>query len=178
MTFPRFIDPRTLTPEPDEVLQKKVAALLDAMTEEELLDLCHGHANPEGSQVANAGYHPGVPRLGVPEIRMYDGPAGVTSIYETTGLPVQEMLAAAWDRDLAYRYGAVEGSENVAISGTPDVFGRFIEGAGPRRRPGRSGDKGHPGRGSCGDAEALRCGLHRHGYAGRSGPAGPGADPA
>ena len=125
MTYPRFIDPRRLVPEPDEVLEKKVAALLAAMTEEELLDLCHGHPNPEGSQVANAGYHPGVPRLGVPEIRMYDGPAGVTSIYETTGLPVQEMLAAAWDRELAYRYGAVEGSENVAISGNTQLGSQF-----------------------------------------------------
>lgn len=95
------------------------------MTEEEKLNLCHGHANPEGMQIANAGYLPGVPRLGVPEIRMFDGPAGVTSVYETTGLPVQEMLAASWDPTLAYQYGKVEASENFAISGNTQLGSQY-----------------------------------------------------
>jgi len=97
MQYPKYVEPERLHYESDEVLSRKVEAILAEMTPEEILNLCHGHASPAGMQVANAGYHPGVPRLGVPEIRMYDGPAGVTSIYETTGLPVQEMLAAAWD---------------------------------------------------------------------------------
>ena len=56
---------------------------------------------------------------------MYDGPAGVTSVYETTGLPVQEMLAASWDTELAYKYGHVEGSENFAISGNTQLGSQF-----------------------------------------------------
>ena len=123
--YPVYIAPEQIRPESDEVLSKKVAAILAAMTEEEKLDLCHGHSNPEGMQIANAGYNPGIPRLGVPEIRMYDGPAGVTSVYETTGLPVQEMLAAAWDPDLAYKYGKVEGSEDFAISGNTQLGSQF-----------------------------------------------------
>lgn len=125
MKYPDFVEKSQLHPESDEVLTRKVAALLAEMTQEEKMDLCHGHRNPEGMQVANAGYNPGIPRLGVPEIRMYDGPAGVTSVYETTGLPVQEMLAASWDTELAYRYGKVEGSENFAVSGNTQLGSQF-----------------------------------------------------
>ena len=125
MKYPKYVEFEHLRPELDEVLEKKVSALLSVMTDEEKLNLCHGHANPEGMQVANAGYNPGIPRLGVPEIRMYDGPAGVTSVYETTGLPVQEMLAASWDTGLAYQYGKVEGSENFAISGNTQLGSQF-----------------------------------------------------
>lgn len=125
MKYPEYVELSQLEQESDEVLEQKVSALLAAITEAEKLDLCHGHSNPPGGQVANAGYLPGIPRLGVPEIRMYDGPAGVTSVYETTGLPVQEMLAASWDQDLAYQYGKVEGSENVAISGNTQLGSQF-----------------------------------------------------
>ena len=121
MQYPKYFDPTKLHTESEEILEKKVNALLAAMTPEEKMNLCHGHNNDYGRQVANGGYNPGVPRLGVPEIRMYDGPAGVTSIYDTTGLPVQEMLAAGWDRELARKYGKVEGSENVAISGNTQL---------------------------------------------------------
>lgn len=125
MKYPKYVEKAHLKPESDEILTKKVNALLAQMTREEKMNLCHGHTNPEGMQVANAGYNPGVPRLGVPEIRMYDGPAGVTSVYETTGLPVQEMLAASWDTELAYKYGKVEGSENFAISGNTQLGSQF-----------------------------------------------------
>ena len=125
MKYPVYVDKKDLRFESDAVLEKKVEALLSAMTEEETMNLCHGHTNPPGMQVANAGYNPGIPRLGVPEIRMYDGPAGVTSVYETTGLPVQEMLAASWDTDLAYKYGKVEGSENYAISGNTQLGSQY-----------------------------------------------------
>lgn len=125
MKYPSYLEFEHLRKETDEVLRRKVDALLAAMTDEEMLNLCHGHSNPEGAQVANAGYNPGIPRLGVPEIRMYDGPAGVTSVYETTGLPVQEMLAASWDPELAYQYGKVAGSENFAISGNTQLGSQY-----------------------------------------------------
>lgn len=125
MNYPRFVEKANLHPESDEILSKKVSAIMAELTQEEKMNLCHGHKNPEGMQVANAGYNPGVPRLGVPEIRMYDGPAGVTSVYETTGLPVQEMLAASWDTELAYKYGKVEGSENFAVSGNTQLGSQF-----------------------------------------------------
>lgn len=125
MTYPRYIEPEMLRPESGEALDRKIDALLRALTPEEKLSLCHGGENPQGKRVANAGYLAGVPRLGIPELRMYDGPAGVTSIYETTGLPIQEMLASAWDPELAYRYGTVAGSENFAVSGNTQLGAQY-----------------------------------------------------
>ena len=124
MKYPAFIETNQIIPESAEVLERKVSALLASMTTEEKMNLCHGH--PEGRGIeGNGGYNPGVPRLGVPEIRMHDGPAGVQSLYDTTGLPVQEMLAASWDPDLAYQFGKVEGSENYAISGNTQLGSEF-----------------------------------------------------
>lgn len=125
MIYPRFIEPERIRPESGAALEEKIEALLRAMTPEEKMNLCHGGTNPVGLHVANAGYLPGVPRLGIPELRMYDGPAGVTSVYETTGLPVQQMLASAWDPELACRYGKVEGSENFAVSGNTQLGSQF-----------------------------------------------------
>jgi beta-glucosidase-like glycosyl hydrolase len=100
-------------------VEEKIEALVASMTLEEKMNLLHGWTNPElvGGQIGNAGYLPGVPRLGVPEIRMYDGPAGVTSSRETTGLPNPIVLAAAWDEDLAFQFGRVAARENASVAG-------------------------------------------------------------
>ena len=124
MKYPAYIETRQIVPEAPEALEKKVGALLAAMTAEEKMNLCHGFTAGRG-EVGNGGYNPGVPRLGVPEIRMFDGPAGVTSLYDTTGLPVEELLAASWSPELAYAYGKVEGSENYAISGNTQLGSEF-----------------------------------------------------
>ena len=116
--FPVFFEARFLRPETGEACAGKVRALLSAMTPEEKADLCHGGFDPpDPGKVANGGYLRGVPRLGVPEIRMFDGPAGVTSIHDTTGLPSEELLASSWSRELAEKFGRVTGSENRVISG-------------------------------------------------------------
>lgn len=118
MCYPEYFTQKDRQVEPTSVTHEKVEAILRAMTLEEKLSFCHGADNPpDRGQIANAGYMPGLPRLGVPETRMYDGPAGVTSIYDTTGLPCQQLLASGWSEDLAYRYGAVMGQENVSVSG-------------------------------------------------------------
>lgn len=118
MKFPQYFTEDCFKKEPPAVIEEKVEALIKAMTAEEKAELCHGGINPEfPGQVGNGGYLKGVPRLGVPEIRMYDGPAGVTSIYETTGLPAEEMLASTWSRSMARAFGQVTGSENKLISG-------------------------------------------------------------
>lgn len=116
--FPAVFDACFLNPESGEALNNKVHALLSAMTAEEKAGLCHGDLDPpDPGKIANGGYLRGVPRLGVPEIRMFDGPAGVTSIYDTTGLPAEELLASTWSRKLAKEFGRVTGSENRIISG-------------------------------------------------------------
>ena len=101
-----------------EALDRKIEALIRAMTEEEKLSLLGGTREPrDKGKIGNAGYQWGVPRLGVPEVVMYDGPAGITGIVETTGLPQPSLLGCTWDDELAYRFGEVAGSECAACSG-------------------------------------------------------------
>ena len=80
-----------------EVRDRKIEALIRAMTWEEKLSLLGGSTEPaEKGKIGNAGYQWGVPRLGVPEVVMYDGPAGITGIVETTGLPQPSLLGCTW----------------------------------------------------------------------------------
>ncbi|WP_056393882.1 beta-glucosidase family protein [Arthrobacter sp. Soil761] len=58
---------------------------------------------------------PGVPRLGVLELRLVDGPAGVRLPQPTTALPVPVALASAFDAELARRYGQVIAREGKAL---------------------------------------------------------------
>lgn len=113
-TFPEAYPEEALVVDSEEVMEEKITALISAMTQEEKFSLLGGSGT--GSQ-GDAGTLPGVPRLGVPQLRMYDGPAGVSSLYDTTNPPIEQMLASTWDTDLAYDYGKIHGSENKAIGG-------------------------------------------------------------
>ena len=100
------------------VRDRKIEALIDAMTMEEKFSLLGGSKEPEDKgKIGNAGYQWGVPRLGVPEAVMYDGPAGITGVVETTGLPQPSLLGCTWDEDRAYDFGAVAASEAAVCSG-------------------------------------------------------------
>ena len=59
------------------------------------------------------GYIPGIPRLGIPELALTDGPAGVRH-GPGTAFPAPVALAATWDRALAQQYGAALGAETKA----------------------------------------------------------------
>ncbi len=97
------------------VVSARVAALLDQLTLEETVSLCHA-----GSKFAvNA-----VPRLGIPEWTMSDGPHGVRREIERdswnfvegfddacTYLPTGSALAATWNPDMARLHGEVLGAE-------------------------------------------------------------------
>ena len=102
--------------EDDEVVSKKVEALLKTMTTEEKYTFLGG--NGTGDTEGNAGYLNGVPRLGVPMIKMYDGPAGLLYTQDTTNPPQEQMLAATWDEEMAKSYGEMVGNENQAIGGS------------------------------------------------------------
>ncbi|MDY3766944.1 MAG: glycoside hydrolase family 3 C-terminal domain-containing protein [Lachnospiraceae bacterium] len=114
ITFPEYYPDSALIVDSEEVIGEKIAALLKSMTQEEKFTFLGGSGT--GLQ-GNAGSLPGVGRLGVPESKMYDGPAGVLSLYDTTNPPIEQMLASTWDTDLAYGYGKIHGSENKAIGG-------------------------------------------------------------
>lgn len=115
-TFPDRYEIQYVIPEEDDAeVEKKVQALVANMTEEEKYSFLGG--NGTGDTEGNAGYLKGVPRFGVPMIKMYDGPAGVLYPKDTTNPPQEQMLAATWDETMAEKYGEAVGKENVAIGG-------------------------------------------------------------
>ncbi|MFF0753969.1 glycoside hydrolase family 3 C-terminal domain-containing protein [Streptomyces sp. NPDC004267] len=92
---------------------ERVERLLARLTLDEKAALLHGAADPHN--LGQAGYVPGVPRLGIPALRLADGPAGVRVHAPATALPAPVMLAAAFDPALARSYGQVLGSEGRAL---------------------------------------------------------------
>jgi beta-glucosidase len=113
------------------------AALLErAMTLPEKIGLLHGKVGssfrgepaPAGA-LGSAGHIPGIPRLGVPALQESDAGLGVTNPQgarpgdAATALPATLALAATFNPELAYRSGAVIGSEarskgfNVMLAG-------------------------------------------------------------
>ena len=85
-----------------------VESLIARMTLEEKIQMLHG-ANRRGF----IGYVPAIPRLGIPELALTDGPAGVRH-GPGTAFPAPVSLAATWDRSLAREYGAALGAETKA----------------------------------------------------------------
>ncbi|HAA16495.1 MAG TPA: glycosyl hydrolase, partial [Cytophagales bacterium] len=114
------------TPQPNaygEGLTKTTAtvddidSLIAAMTLEEKMGMIHASSSFTSG---------GVPRLGIPELIMSDGPHGVrhehgrdwvpddTDEDMNTYLPTGIALASTWNRELGYRYGTVLGNEAKA----------------------------------------------------------------
>nr|WP_241393976.1 glycoside hydrolase family 3 N-terminal domain-containing protein [Clostridium beijerinckii] len=114
--FPKYYEKKYIKEEDKATISEKVEALIKTMTEDEKLEMLGGNKEKLDKNGA-AGYMVGVPRLGVPEIKMHDGPAGVTSIHETTGLPTGMVLGSTWSTDEAKKYGEVLGSDNVSQGG-------------------------------------------------------------
>ena len=83
-------------------VEKRVEALLSKMTLEEKITLIGG---------INDFYIRALPRLGLPALRMSDGPMGVHDYGETTAYPAGIALAASWDTDLARRVGISMGKD-------------------------------------------------------------------
>ncbi|MCT9080202.1 beta-glucosidase family protein [Streptomyces fulvoviolaceus] len=98
---------------PDQAAGPRVEGLLAGLTLDEKISLLHGATDPDS--LGQAGYVPGVKRLGIPPLRLADGPAGVRVTKHATALPAPVLLAAAFDPDLAHRYGRVIGHEGRAL---------------------------------------------------------------
>ena len=58
--------------------------------------------------------NPGVARLGIPRLRLTDGPAGIRLSHFETAMPAPVGLAATFSRSSAREYGAVIGREGRA----------------------------------------------------------------
>lgn len=109
------------TKSPDE----RADLLIAQMTLDEKISLLHGGGwmaifTPPGvgapsKSLGNAGFIPGVPRLGIPDLQMADAAVGVThgSAFGRycTVLPSAEAEAASWNVDIARDYGALIGRE-------------------------------------------------------------------
>jgi beta-glucosidase len=115
----------------------RAAALLAEMTLDEKIATVHG----PGFQL-NAGFAgtiPGNQRLGIPSLRLADGPNGVgNGATGVTAFPAAVLLAASWDPELAERYGQALAREQagkgnqVALAPTVNIvrvphWGRAFE---------------------------------------------------
>ena len=86
--------------------EDRVNELLKQLTLAEKLTLLGGHHD----------FHThGIPRLGIPELKMSDGPMGVHDYGLTTAYPAPVGLAASWDVELARRVGDSLGRDARAL---------------------------------------------------------------
>ena len=90
------------TAQPSAEVEKRVDSILNKMTLEEKIDYIGG---------INDFYIKAIPRVGLPEFRMSDGPLGVHDYGLTTAYPAGIALAATWDTELAQRVGAGLGKD-------------------------------------------------------------------
>jgi beta-glucosidase len=92
-----------------------VERLLAAMTLDEKIALIHGATEPASRYQGQAGYLPGVPRLGIGSLRLADGPPGVLTREVSTALPSTMALAATFSVDDAKANGVVIGRDARAL---------------------------------------------------------------
>ena len=105
---------------PDE----RADLIVKAMTLDEKISLLHGNGWKEVGvpperlplrALGNAGFIPGIPRLGVPDLQMADATVGVThsSLFGRYSTPLPSTIgeAASWDVNLAREYGDLIGRE-------------------------------------------------------------------
>ena len=85
------------------------------MTLGEKIALIHGATEQASSYQGQAGYLPGVARLGIPSLRLADGPPGVLTREVSTALPSTMALAATFSREDAQANGVVIGRDARAL---------------------------------------------------------------
>ena len=94
---------------PEHADQARIDRLLGQMTLEEKMDLIRGEAEPRPANQGQAGYLPGVPRLGIPSLRFADGPPGLL-----TRVPAQAETATM---GVAATFSAKDALENGMVIG-------------------------------------------------------------
>jgi beta-glucosidase len=85
------------------------------MTLEEKISLLHGAGEPSQTSQGQAGYWPGLPRLGIPPLRLTDGPPGVLVRVPSTGMTATMGLAATFSRLDALANGEIIGADARAL---------------------------------------------------------------
>src|SRR5712692_7029749 len=102
-----LMPPITSAQDPDT----RARELVSQMTLDEKIQELHGIRDSQHDRVI-----PGIPRLGIPDLTMTNGPTGPVNggpghNGRSTALPASISLAATWDASLAYLYGTIVGSE-------------------------------------------------------------------
>src|SRR5947209_15779925 len=115
--------PAAASAEPDRppTPEQRAAALVAQMTLDEKISQTHTTDKGAGGI---ARLVVGIPRLGIPDLRISNGPAGVgTGSVPTqpsaTALPAPVALAASFDTGLARAYGAVQGRATAGVCHNP-----------------------------------------------------------
>jgi beta-glucosidase len=103
----------------------RVDKLLSEMTLDEKMALIRGDSEPPATNQGQAGYLPGVPRLGIPPIRMSDGPPGVLTRQPSQAETATMGLAATFSVKDAEDNGIVIGREAKSL-GIDVVLEPFI----------------------------------------------------
>jgi beta-glucosidase len=93
----------------------RVDNLLSQMTLAEKLTLIHDAREQPDSYQGQAGYVAGIPRLGIPGLRLADGPPGVLTRHPSQAETATMGLAATFDVNLAQQNGVVIGREARAL---------------------------------------------------------------
>jgi beta-glucosidase len=89
----------------------RVDRLLDQMTLEEKISMIHGTGEDPSTYQGEAGYLPGIPRLGIPPMRFADGPPGVLTRIPSLAPTSTMGLAATFSREDARLNGKVIAEE-------------------------------------------------------------------
>jgi beta-glucosidase len=88
--------------DPSAPVEDRVDDLLSRMTQDEKLNYIGGY---------NSFYVRAIPRLGLPALRMSDGPVGVRNYGQTTAYPAGILNAATWDTALVRQLGQALGKD-------------------------------------------------------------------
>ncbi len=95
------------------------------MTLDEKLTLLEGAQEAASTNQFTAGYLPGIPRLGIPSLRLADGPPGVATRQPSTGMTGTMGVAATFSQRDAYENGVVIGRDARAL-GVDVVLEPFV----------------------------------------------------
>jgi beta-glucosidase len=109
----------------DRADEARIDSLLKQMTIEEKMDLIRGDVEPAATNQGQAGYLPGVPRLGIPPLRMADGPPGVLTRVAGQAQTATMGVAATWSVKDAEQNGVAIGREARSL-GIDVVLQPFI----------------------------------------------------
>lgn len=87
-------------------MEQQVEKILSELTLEEKVQLCYGRSWMEAGEVK---------RLGIGQLKMADGPQGVTRFTEPAALPCGISLSCTWNTDSAFEYGELIAEEMLAL---------------------------------------------------------------